>query len=204
MSSRGIAYIGQKRTVAGLSGYGLGDAQIDAQNRVTSDIGNVLVSYNSTKNAGQLTASFVQGAMNQIQQLVTNYAQQYASTKRGEAGRVTLQTFIDTQIFPAMRADFAALSQSAPGQTFDGSAPVSTPYNGGTGSSTVVNVTSPGGTANGATSAMQPSQSPGAPAGIQIPGYETTVTASAPAWYENPYYLAAAAVIALVIFKGKR
>ena len=203
MRSAGIVFIGQKRTVPGLSGYGLGDAQIDAQNRVVTNIDPILKAYDAMKNSGQLTASYVQGAMNQIQQLVTNYAQQYASTSRGEAGRVTLQTFIDTKIFPAWRADFAALSQSVPDSPIYSGAPQSTPYNGGTQPGTVVNILSPGGMDNGAVSAIQPSNSPGTPAGIQIPGYETTVTAPAPQWFESPYVIAAGVGL-LLLFLSKK
>jgi hypothetical protein len=192
-----IAYIGQRRIggSSGLAGYGLGDAQIDAQNRVVQDIQTpYLDRYNATKGTPGFTQDFILQTINGIQQLVTNYAHQYASTSRGEAGRVTLQTFIDQKLFPAMRADFAAAQGASaspstvavPNQNqfgvnpFDGS-PNAQPVN--------VNINT-GGTTDATAGNIQPSQSPGAPSGIQIPGSETTVTAAPLQWYENPAMLA--------------
>ncbi len=201
MTRSGIAFIGQKRTVNGLSGYGLGDAQIDAQNRVTSDIGQVLVAFDATNAAGQLTASYIQSAINQIQGFINTYANQYAGTSRGEAGRKTLQTFVDTKIFPSWRDMLANMSAPVDTSIYTG-APPSTPVNSGVNPGTVVNINS-GGTSAGATNAMQPSNTPNSPSGIQIPGYETTVTASAPAWYESPYVIAVGVGLLFLLMRKK-
>lgn len=198
-----IVYIGQRRNVSGLAGYGLGDAQIDGQNRATNDIGVVLATYGNLSNAGQLTASYIQSAMNQIQGIVNTYAQQFGSTARGIAGKGTLQSFIDNQVFPQMRIDLQNASGNVPttpaSMDFNDTS-VTNPFLPSPQQPTTININSP----SAATPAnMQPSASPGPPSGIEIPGTTVDVTATAPAWYENPTYLLLAG-LGIAVFLGSK
>ena len=206
MSRNRIAFIGQKRVVSGLSGYQLGDAQIDAQNRAGDQMAQIIAAYTAQKNAGTLTASYINGAINGLQQAVATYKATYYNTSRGKAGGDYLQGLVNGSLVPPMQADLAALTgQPAPVSTGGFTAiPMdnSQPFNAGTNPSTVVNINA-GATDAGAINAMQPSASPGAPSGIQIPGYETTVHASLPSWYEDPKILIALGIVAFLVLRQK-
>lgn len=203
-----IAYIGQRRNVTSLAGYGLGDAQIDAQNRTTDQIGSVLAAYGTVKNSGGLTVGYIQGAMNQIQGLIEVYKTQYATTSRGKAGAVTLQTFVDNQVFPAMRIDAQNAANAVPGASsisvpdYGGNNTVFQPVPFGGNTPTVININQPG--QSGATAGnIQPSETPGPPSGISIPGTSVDVTAEPLQWWENPGILIAIGIGALFLFTSK-
>jgi len=207
---RYLSYIGQSRNVTGLSGYGLGDAQIDAQNRTTDQIGQVGAAYSAVKNGGGLTVAYIQNAVNQIQGLINAYKSQYGTTQRGGAGAATLQNFVDTQIFPTMQSDLQTVAAVASGALPTGTLPGGFDLGpGGGGSSTNYNISlSPGMTATpGASDATagntQASGSPGPPSGITIPGTSIDVTATSPSWYENPMYLMLAGIGVLMYFGSK-
>lgn len=157
--------------------YTLGDAQIDAQNRTTSQIGDVLVQHDAQRDSGTLTADAVKGYINQIQGLIDNYAAQYGGTSRGAAGRITLQNFVDQNIFPAWQQEIQQLtpaSQSiSPNQTLP--VPVIPNAQGSSGAGiTTINIAP---SSPGTPAALQPSGTPAPPSGITIPGTTQTVTA---------------------------
>jgi hypothetical protein len=164
--------------------YGFGDAQIDAQNRATDQIGVVLTQYNATKTVNQLTPGYIASAKTQIQAIVDTYKAAWSNTSRGQAGGVTLQSFIDGPVFSGMDQDMQTLSQvSTPAQGFPVVAEI--PTGGGyipNVGPTNVNISIPG--SQSTPMAMGPSNTPGPPSGIVIPG--TTVDVTASDWMKNP------------------
>lgn len=200
-----LVYIGQRRTVTGLAGYGLGDAQIDAQDRVGQLFASVLSSYNAVKAAGKLTVEYINNAMAQITQSVDDYARQYASTSRGQAGNIYLQNLAQQIFNDNMRKDLNAFSQSP-------IVPGSVDYSGGSGSPGLVFgpavqpniIINAGGNAAETPGNTQPSYTPGPPSGITIPGTEVDVTASAPSIFEeHPWMILAAGLAVVYLLGGK-
>jgi len=180
--------------------YGFGDAQIDAQNRATQDIGAIKAEYNNTKAAGQLTAGYINTTKSRLQSVVDTYKAAYGNTSRGAAGGVTLQTFLDTMIYPELDADMATVSpatSTTPSWFPTFMQPSSTPSTPSSGVN--VNITAPGSSATPI--AMGPSASPGPPPGIEIPG--TTVDVSAPDWLKNPLLWAGLALAAFYVMRER-
>jgi hypothetical protein len=184
--------------------YGFGDAQIDAQNRATDQIGVVLTQYNATKTANQLTPGYIASAKMQIQAIVDAYKAAWGNTSRGQAGGVTLQSFIDGPVFSGMDQDMQTLSQiSTPAQGF----PIAsvTPGADLTGGyipnvgPTNVNISIPG--SQSTPMAMGPSNTPGPPSGIVIPG--TTVDVSAPDWLKSPLLWMAVGLGVILLMREK-
>lgn len=175
--------------------YQLGDAQIDAQNQASRDIGAVVDQYGLTKNAGQLTPNYIQAAMSQLQSIVNNYKAAYGglgpygAATRGSAGAITLQTFLDGTILPGMVADLSAMLNSAgPIQTVVSPSQVDNqvqlrPY-AGLPNTTNISVAVPG-ISPSFPSNVGPSLTPYNDNLPQIPGVTMDVTASAPTpwWY---------------------
>ena len=161
--------------------YGMGDAQIDAQNRATSDIGAIKAQYNAVKAGGQLTADFINSTKSQIQTVVDNYKNGWSSTSRGKAGGDTLQNFVSAQIYPELANDLnglqtpAILGPSAPVTDLNAT-PMLQPWT--PGGSTNITI---GGGSSQTPGSVQASGTPGPPAGITVP-------ADAPPapWYMNP------------------
>lgn len=183
--------------------YNLGDAQIDAQNRVVVDIDPILRQHDAEMNAGTLTADKVRSYRAQIQGLINNYQSSYGMTKRGAAGYRTLQTFVDSNIYPTWDAEINNLSTPTTPQALISIPAIPTSgaaRNGG--NVTNINVIP---NAPGTAAALSPGDTPNAigPA-YSIPGVEQTVTASMfPEWMSNPYVLAGAALVAVLLLRRK-
>lgn len=189
--------------------YGLGDAQIDAQNQVIRDIQTpFLDQYAAVKGTPAFTGAFITATMNGIQHLIDVYASQYAGirTSRGEAGRVTLQNFVDQNLFPAMRADYNSVVNSVSGgDTTTTPAPsdiyTPAPYNPSINYNVEIN---PGAPSTQTPANFQPSGSPGAPAGlISIPGVEQTVNADV-LWYQKPTFILGIGAALWFLFVSKK
>lgn len=164
--------------------YGLGDAQIDAQNRATADIGVILEQYANVKNSNQLTPAYVASAKAQIQTVVDNYRAGWSNTERGRAGGATLQNFISGQVFPGMERDLnmltvptAALSPAAPSGDLNAT-PQLAPYDPNI--DYTINVGS--GSASATPANIQISNTPAPPPGTA----SEPQNVSAPAWLKNP------------------
>lgn len=203
MKSR-IVYIGRNR-VTSLAGYTLGDAQIDAQNRTTDQIGQVGNAYSAVKNAGGLTVSYIQSAMNQISGLIDSYNNQYGGTSRGKAGTTTLANFVNQQIFPTMQSDLAAAANASGTQSpvIPGGVsvdPTTIPFDFAPNPNSNYNITiNPSGNSVSTPGDTSPSQSPGPPSGIVIPGTSVDVVGQLE-WYQNPAMLALIGIgIAIII-----
>jgi hypothetical protein len=180
----------------------MGDAQIDAQNRATSDIGVIKNQYNAVKASGGLTRNFIQSTTQQIQQVINDYNALWGNTSRGAAGGQTLQAFFDSKMMPEFNNDLQSLpldttstGLTPPPTTDVNATPMLVPY-GGTPATTNIVI---GGTPSSQTSAnIQPSQSPGPPPGITV----APDVAPAP-WYMNPAVLLLAGVVLLPMLIGK-
>lgn len=189
--------------------YGLGDAQIDAQNNVEHQMGEVLAAYNAVKNAGNLSVAYIGSVQAQIQGFIDNYASQYANSSRGEAGRKTLQTFFDTKVKPGFLADLKLQMAGTNTETVvvpppsDANAsPVSPAYDPNTNYAITVNT---GGNAPATPGNIAPSQTPmtnSPEQPISIPG--TVANVSAPDWLQNPLLWVGVGVGLLVLMSRSK
>lgn len=209
MSRAKLLYIGQRRTVSGLSGYGMGDAQIDAQVAATNAIGDIKAAYNAVKAGNNLTASYIQNADMQMQHVITTYNTLYGQTSRGAAGTTTLQNFYNSYIKPELTQDLNAVNvpqspgsfSPVDGSNVPGVVNAGTP-SGGNSYPTTINI-SPGNSASTPAN-LQPSDTPGPPSGITIPGTSIDVTAPYPSVWEQYPWLIAAVAIGAVLFLGHK
>ena len=162
--------------------YGFGDAQIDAQNRATDQIGAIKAQYNNLKAANQLTAAIITSTKSQIQAVIDTYNAAWGNTTRGAAGTRTLQSFVDSQIYPELDQDLQNVSQAST-PSYSLLSPIALPsYTPSAALPTNINISVPG--SSSTPTAMSPSQTPGPPSGIEIPGTSVNVTASD--WMRNP------------------
>lgn len=164
--------------------YGLGDAQIDAQNRVGDIMAQVVASIAAATQSGTLTRDLILSGENRIQTAIDSYSQMWAGTTRGKAGLDTLQAFYINQLKPDMDRQLATIPT---GEAYAPAAPTGdlnatpqlAPYDPGIDYS--INVGIPTGSASTPAN-IQISNTPGPPAGIATPAPNV----AAPDWMKNP------------------
>jgi hypothetical protein len=195
-----LLFIGQRQR----SGYGLGDAQIDAQNRATDQIGQIKAQYNALKSTGQLTAAIIDSTRNQILNVIDLYDKSYGITDRGKAGTGTLTRFVTGYIFPELDKDMASINAGVPTSPLTNGGPITdadgipVPAAYVPGNDYTINV-NPAGAVETAGN-QQPGNTPGPPPGITIPGTTTTVTANA---IPTAAYIVGGIVLLMLLFDGK-
>lgn len=179
--------------------YGLGDAQIDAQNNVVRTMTRLMEELAAARSSGSITRTMIYNALSEMQNAITAYGQMYGGTDRGKAGLNDLWTLYyrlerdhQAEINSLPESYAPSYVPSAPTGDLNAS-PVMTPYNPAI--DYTINVGTSGNAASTAGN-LQPSQTPGPPAGVTVPQ-----DSPAPSIFKNPLTFVAIGVALLYVIK---